>query len=73
MDQGSLPKPGKNGRDRGVLKELAEKRGRGSPESGSLYSDYESGQQYEDKVGSFTTAKNQNSKSTKTLNTRPKR
>jgi len=32
-----------------VLKELAEKRGRGSPESGSLYSDYESGQQYEDK------------------------
>ena len=25
--------------------------GRDSPESGSLYSDYESGQQYEDKVG----------------------
>lgn len=49
MDHGSLPKPGKHGRDKEVLRELAEKRGRGSPESGSLYSDYESGQQYEDK------------------------
>ena len=28
--------------------------GRESPESGSLYSDYESGQQYEDKVGYFS-------------------
>ena len=35
-----------------VFKELSlELRGRDSPESGSLYSDYESGQQYEDKVG----------------------
>ena len=34
-----------------VFKELnAEIKGRDSPESGSLYSDYESGQQYEDKV-----------------------
>ena len=32
-----------------VFKDL-EKLGRDSPESGSLYSDYESGQQYEDKV-----------------------
>ena len=55
MDHGSLPKPGKHGRDKEVLRELAEKRGRGSPESGSLYSDYESGQQYEDKVGLLTT------------------
>ena len=29
--------------------------GRESPESGSLYSDYESGQQYEDKVGLLAT------------------
>ena len=34
-----------------VFKDLsAEIKGRDSPESGSLYSDYESGQQYEDKV-----------------------
>ena len=37
-----------------VFKELSlELRGRDSPESGSLYSDYESGQQYEDKVGVY--------------------
>ena len=37
-----------------VFKELSlELRGRDSPESGSLYSDYESGQQYEDKVGCY--------------------
>lgn len=34
-----------------MFKDLnAEIKGRDSPESGSLYSDYESGQQYEDKV-----------------------
>ena len=31
-------------------------RGKDSPESGSLYSDYESGQQYEDKVRKPTTS-----------------
>ena len=37
-----------------VFKELSlELRGRDSPESGSLYSDYESGQQYEDKVSCY--------------------
>ena len=40
--------------DKEVFKDLSvdgnTKVGRDSPESGSLYSDYESGQQYEDKV-----------------------
>ena len=38
-----------------VFKDLsAEIKGRDSPESGSLYSDYESGQQYEDKVNLYS-------------------
>ena len=41
--------------DKEVFKEITldirqGQRGKDSPESGSLYSDYESGQQYEDKV-----------------------
>lgn len=58
MDQGSQPDPRKNGpAPKEVFKDLSivsSQRagngvGRDSPESGSLYSDYESGQQYEDK------------------------
>ena len=61
MDQSSLPSPrAKNGKkSKESFKELNlgpsqtgnVRAGRESPESGSLYSDYESGQQYEDKVG----------------------
>lgn len=39
-----------DGEPRDVLKDYTVRTGRDSPESGSLYSDYESGQQYEDKV-----------------------
>ena len=39
-----------DGDPRDVLKDYTVRTGRDSPESGSLYSDYESGQQYEDKV-----------------------
>jgi len=61
MDQSSLPSPRANGKSKESFKELNLGRsqaaagnngraaGRESPESGSLYSDYESGQQYEDK------------------------
>lgn len=58
MDKGSIPNtPRKNGQPKEVYKEIAlnsvrdrhkeGRSGRESPESGSLYSDYESGQQYE--------------------------
>ena len=67
MDQSSLPSPRANGKSKESFKELNIGRGsqqsagnngragRESPESGSLYSDYESGQQYEDKVGEVAT------------------
>ena len=66
MDQSSLPSPRANGKSKESFKELNLGRGsqavgnngragRESPESGSLYSDYESGQQYEDKVGAVAT------------------
>ena len=67
MDQSSLPSPRANGKNKESFKELNLGRsqaavgnngraaGRESPESGSLYSDYESGQQYEDKVGAVAT------------------
>ena len=42
--------PDDGGDPRDVLKDFTARAGRDSPESGSLYSDYESGQQYEDKV-----------------------
>jgi hypothetical protein len=59
MDQGSNPNQRKNGNHKDVFKDLSlgsskrggARSGKESPESGSLYSDYESGQQYEDKVG----------------------
>ena len=59
MDQSSLPSSRANGKNTESFKELNlvpsltgnVRAGRESPESGSLYSDYESGQQYEDKVG----------------------
>ena len=61
MDQSSLPSSRANGKkSKENFKELnlvpsqlsgKGRAGRESPESGSLYSDYESGQQYEDKVG----------------------
>ena len=63
MDQSSLPSPRANGKSKESFKELNlvpsltgnGRAGRESPESGSLYSDYESGQQYEDKVGLVAT------------------
>ena len=42
--------PDDGGDPRDVLKDFTARAGRDSPESGSLYSDYEYGQQYEDKV-----------------------
>ena len=63
MDQSSLPSSRANGKNKESFKELNlvptltgnVRAGRESPESGSLYSDYESGQQYEDKVGLVAT------------------
>ena len=65
MDQSSLPSSRANGKkSKENFKELnlvpsqlsgKGRAGRESPESGSLYSDYESGQQYEDKVGLVAT------------------
>jgi hypothetical protein len=53
MEESLVPNPRKNAVPKEVFKDLnLEHRisgGRDSPESGSLYSDYESGQQYEDK------------------------
>lgn len=53
MEESLVPTPSKNAVPKEVFKDLnLEHRvsgGRDSPESGSLYSDYESGQQYEDK------------------------
>ena len=57
MDQSSIPSTRANGKKKNTFKDLnlgrsqTNRAGRESPESGSLYSDYESGQQYEDKVG----------------------
>jgi len=53
MEESLVPTPRKNAVPKEVFKDLNLDRrisgGRDSPESGSLYSDYESGQQYEDK------------------------
>jgi len=53
MEESLVPTPRKNAVPKEVFKDLKLERrisgGRDSPESGSLYSDYESGQQYEDK------------------------
>jgi len=53
MEESLVPNPRKNAVPKEVFKDLNLERrisgGRDSPESGSLYSDYESGQQYEDK------------------------
>jgi len=53
MEESLVPTPRKNAIPKEVFKDLNLERrisgGRDSPESGSLYSDYESGQQYEDK------------------------
>jgi len=55
MDQSSIPSTRANGKKKNTFKDLnlgrsqTNRAGRESPESGSLYSDYESGQQYEDK------------------------
>eukprot|EP00092_Neocalanus_flemingeri_P039423 GFUD01042925.1.p1 GENE.GFUD01042925.1~~GFUD01042925.1.p1 ORF type:complete len:710 (-),score=133.40 GFUD01042925.1:683-2812(-) len=53
MEESLVPTPSKNAIPKEVFKDLSLERrisgGRDSPESGSLYSDYESGQQYEDK------------------------
>ena len=63
MEQSSFPSPRANGKSKDTFKDLnlgpgsqpgIGRVGRESPESGSLYSDYESGQQYEDKVSSIT-------------------
>ena len=55
MDQSSTPSASANGKKKNTFKDLnlglSQTNSRESPESGSLFSDYESGQQYEDKVG----------------------
>ena len=55
MDQSSIPSTRANGKKKNTFKDLnlgrSQTNSRESPESGSLFSDYESGQQYEDKVG----------------------
>ena len=57
MDQSSIPPARANGKKKNPFKDLnlglsqTNRASRESPESGSLFSDYESGQQYEDKVG----------------------
>ena len=57
MDQSSIPSARANGKKKNTFIDLnlgrsqTNRASQESPESGSLFSDYESSQQYEDKVG----------------------
>ena len=61
MDQSSIPSARANGKKKNTFKDLnlgrsqTNRASRESHESGSLFSDYESSQQYEDKVGLLLT------------------